>query len=443
MPADSFCGHSCSAPMSFSPQGSSPTVEVFRVSVVSRESPVCAQSFAPACHSDWRTERSDSFCESPESVDTLFDTIDNEYSSRSSTCTTNSLSRPGSLSTSPSFCNAYGKRRRSSLRMPLRSVSFCGEESIFEGSLMVLSQDTDSHPLSNPNKFDNTAAHCEEVEPICPKPSNTPQTSTSAKNPRDNFVNLERFLELVREIRATTLKNHTFNVMDDRDASLKLALEAPLETFDNRCAELYVFDEACPTEANVMTMALGGKARRMREERTNPAYLHHYAVIQSMQNSHVSHISEEEIEVFDQFLMDHQALMEAGATDPDYFATELQQRLSACWGWRCRSPWDDCQSVSMDYVIELKFMSLARHKLWTTMTLPPREDGLPSLSAVFDDITPAAPPAAAKSVRPWMSMRDVPARPRVAGFGVNGRITTQFVSTTARSKKYVSSPLAN
>lgn len=384
-------------------------------------------------------------------IEDQLDYIDCCLSSRSSSNT--SLQ----LSTSPSFCNAYTSRRRSSLRSPFRSSSFSTEESIFDHNLTTLSSSVGSeysisHPLDDEDRFelfgdddnedgDHTKKQTNNTQLIQSKDQHNISTPLEKPQISDSFLNLTKLVGLFKDIRDTTVKNHTFQTFHTENSQKKLVIEVPLETFNNGFKENgFVFDEMLDFKPNLLTLTLNGKSRRLREERVNPNYLKHYSIVQSMQNNYVSNISEDELDIFDQFLIDNYNLVTNNNKDSSYFERALLNKLSTCW--RLQNKFDcSCQqrALSMEYLIELKFMSLARHKLWTTMTLAPRGDELPSINSIFDDIIPQKPIKMIKNFdSPWMSINDIPNRRKLAGVGINGNGFTQYISKDGKSRRYSS-----
>lgn len=361
-------------------------------------------------------------------------------------CSSRSSSNTSSqLSTSPSLSNAYITRRRSSLRASARSSSLSIEDTLFDGGqTTLLSSSVGSefsiltHPLEegmsdlfakdgdndqNNNTYTSNTQLDQIIQPV--------QKS-------DPFLNLGKLVGLFKEIRDTTVKNHTFHIPA---TPKRLSIEVPLETFNNGFNENgFIFDEILNFEPNIMTLTLNGKSKRMREERINPNYLKHYSIIQSMQNNYALNISEQELDIFDQFLIDYYHMVTNEINDPFNFQKELLNRLSNCWKWKNKLNND----LALDYLIELKFMSLARHKLWATMTLTPRKDELPSINSICDDIIPNKPLNIIKNFdSPWMSIKDIPNKKKLTGFGINGNRYTQYVSKGSKSKRYTSSQFAN
>lgn len=203
------------------------------------------------------------------------------------------------------------------------------------------------------------------------------------------------------------------------------ATELPLETFKNRNTD---------QPLSLLTITLNGKSTREREERFNPNYLKHYAIVQRIQDNNYSSISEEELDIFDEFLLDCQHHIDNNHHGID-FERLLYTRLSNSLCWQVQRGHLD--SLTMEYLIELKFMSLARHKLWSTMTLPVRSDALPSIRRLTDDIIPRRPSdTVLNRAAPWVSMKDLLKTNNMLGFGLNGNQKIQYTLKNVKSKRF-------
>lgn len=215
-----------------------------------------------------------------------------------------------------------------------------------------------------------------------------------------------------------------------------------LETFSQDFERLPLIQEKIviddPNSDTLLPLRLLGKTNRVRQQRINSNYLLIYALDKSAEK-YLADVEECEINTFDQLLLEnyHQLINESSEMIPASCIFDLKFK------WKLLSVLqleNGSKIYDEEFIQLLKLASIARYKLWSSITLPPRSDELPNIGNLTKNIVPATSLEFCEV--PWLSLNDLKKGKAVkklsnsAGFLRNSNI--QFVSKDSQSKRWTS-----
>lgn len=404
----------------------------------------------------------------------------------------NSADSQSSLSTSPSLQSIYQIRRNSSFRKLsiCRSYSNGLEDSLFlennyfnspASSYGSFDIDVYDHPLSLKETecaiaFEEDEEENENLQEIeNDKRSLSISHALIGRFKRDSFSNSENVQKIVEffskindSIQRTILRQdqkpfsnfvkdvplETFSQEFELNSHLQtLSISVPLSTdellFDKSVSKISVKQKNISLNQNFTTFVLNGKTRRFREERINPDYLRQYAIDSSCRNKGLYNITDEELNIFDEFLFQYYSpdtQQVDSLADAELFEFNLRYYLNSLASsdtfFRKLPP---NQTLSIEYLTELKLASITRYKLWEYSKLKPRDDELPSLTSfinsfscrnIFDLESELSSESMSKQIVPWLKFGETvnnfrlrqEKKKRLAGVGLQGNPCIQYVS---------------
>ncbi|KAG0672041.1 hypothetical protein C6P40_003580 [Pichia californica] len=233
-----------------------------------------------------------------------------------------------------------------------------------------------------------------------------------------------------------------------KNALLKLNLndqiEVPLETFSQKFESLPFYHENININLNSIdsenfyTLHLCGKTRRIREFRINSNYLLTYALDTSIKEKGLfNNISDEEIDIFDDLLLEKYSQLTEFIENPvndlifdDVFNWKLHSKLQS---------FNYNKLIDDDFINNLKLSSIARYKLCSTITLPPRLDDLPNINSLINNIY--INPSLNSCHVPWLNIKDLKSGKAInkltKSAGLLKYSNIQYVSKRCASKRWV------
>lgn len=314
----------------------------------------------------------------------------------------------------------------------------------------------DPHPLMVPESViddedEKTAAvlktgrdHTQEAQPVSfvpqnDKPKKTDQSLLKFSNNKDSFLSF--LTKLHNTIQKTS---NTFNELKSVQLNLKSTEEVPLETFSQNYEILPFFREEVDINLNLidsekfLPLQLCGKTRRIREHRVNPQYLLQYALdANAREKGLLTCLPDDEIDIFDELLLEKYSELS------EFIDCPLNEQIfDAKFLWKLQSrlqTLDDYRKINDEYLYHLKLASIARFKLYATVTLPPRSDAVPSINSLIENIYPSA--SLDTCHVPWLNIKDFKSGKAVnkltkfAGLLKGSNI--QYVSRRCSSKRWV------
>lgn len=228
----------------------------------------------------------------------------------------------------------------------------------------------------------------------------------------------------------------------DPKPALSSKKHVALDTFFQDYERLPSFPEKVeidtPDADSLLPIHFFGKTNRAREQRINPLYLLIYSVDKSFAK-YLEDVEEFEIDIFDNILLEHY----------NSLTEECCELISSSCLFDSKFRWKLLSSLQLQndfkvyddvFIQQLKLASIARYKLWSTQTLPPRLDDVPNISKLASNITPSA--SLENCHVPWLHLDDLKNGKAInrlsksAGFLKNSNI--QFVSKNSQSKRWVS-----
>lgn len=223
--------------------------------------------------------------------------------------------------------------------------------------------------------------------------------------------------------------------------------EIPLVTFSQTFEALPLFNQNLlinsPNDECILPTLLNGKYRRVREMRSNPKYLLHFSLENRAKETGLLNLSPEEIDVFDDLLLEryNEVLFQdegKGVSTNDLF-DEL-------FIWRLKTELNSIginKQVENNYISDLKLASLSRYKLWSSVTLNPRDDEVPNFNNITKDIYPNT--SLINCRVPWLNINDVKSGKAIEKFtkaaGLLKSSNIQYISKNCSSKRWSSQPL--
>lgn len=291
----------------------------------------------------------------------------------------------------------------------------------------------------NTNQLENQSLEL-HTDSLINNSSNTISIPTIANNNNDNKFSISDCIHNF---------NNSFNLtysVSNHFNNMKIFQDIPLETFSQKFESLPTqydnninINSTLPDFNIRIPIHLNGKTTYMREQRTNPKYLLIYAQINSIRiNNIFKDISDLEIDIFDDILLERYAeciecigCISNNCLFDSLFRLRLKESLQNS---------NIFKKIDSQYINLIKLASISRFKICSMIDLQPRNDPLPNMNNIIDNILPNNI-SIENFNKPWLNLIDfkseISSINKSAGllkFGKN----IQYVSKNSYSKRWIS-----
>lgn len=316
--------------------------------------------------------------------------------------------------------------------------------------------DIDKKPIvteHNSSNLDTNVSNHSKSNSININTKNTKNNTPLAEIKSSPTSNIISFLKKMKTSINKSLDPNPINVSTNRiipdtpldDFKLHQMSEVPLKTFSQKYEKLPTLHENIEINSldneSILPLHFFGKTRRIRENRINSKYLLLYSLDASTRlNGYLNQFTDEELDIFDSLLLETYNQISDNFDSPSNeqlfdsdFKWKLESRLLLASNFNLSVP------INNAYINNIKLASIARFKLWSTATLPPRQDDLPNFSNIINDISPL--PSLNTCQVPWVNIKDLKSGRAInkltqfSGLLKNSNI--QYVSKRCSSQRWV------